>query len=68
MATSTVRFTRRFKSSHHGQVEVGDQVELSEHDAKRYIKAGWAEPVAAKPVKKAPAKRGRPAGRNGKEG
>jgi hypothetical protein len=62
-----IRFTRRLGTVNYGTVDIGDVVEVSDQDARRYIANGLASAVAT--PKKAPAKRsGRAAGRNGKEG
>ena len=58
---SIIRFTKKLGTVKYGTVEVGDEVDVSAADAKRYIANGLAEAVA--PVKP----RGRPT-RNGKEG
>ena len=48
-----IKFTRSVLTSTVGQVEPGTVVDVIQDDADRYIRNGWAEPVAAPRKKKA---------------
>ena len=52
-----IRFGKRLGTSNYGMVEIGDVVDVSDVDARRYIANGFAEAMAE--PKKAPARRGK---------
>ena len=63
-----IRFTRKLGTSKYGMVEVGDVVDVSDVDARRYIGNSLAEALVEPTPKRKPAAKGRATGRNGKEG
>ena len=52
-----IRFTKKLGTSNYGLVEIGDVVDVSDIDARRYIGNGFAEAMAT--PKKAPVRRGK---------
>jgi hypothetical protein len=53
---AAIKFLRTIVTSSYGPVTDGQVVDVSEGDAVRYVKAGWAERAVPKPAKKAAAK------------
>ena len=55
-----IRFTKRLGTINYGMVEPGDEIEVSDRDARGYIDNGFADKIEPTPKR-------RPV-RNGKEG
>ena len=59
-----IRFSKKLGTAHYGTVLIGDIVDVSDIDARRYIANGFADKMDEPKPKRKPAVRGR----NGKEG